>query len=114
MLTIATDENNDIYLDEFGNLAVLTGIEAVAQVCRNKILTAYGELVYDTTAGIPYFETIFNDPPNIELFQNAVVEDLETMEDVVAVKSFEYSVNTDVLSYAAVIQTIYGDLKLNG
>ena len=43
MLSIATDENNDIYLDEFGNLATVTGIEAVAQVCRNTVLTTYGE-----------------------------------------------------------------------
>ena len=47
MLSIATDENNDIYLDEFGNLATVTGIEAVAQVCRNTVLTTYGELTYN-------------------------------------------------------------------
>ena len=113
MLTIATDENNDIYLDEFGNIATVTGIEAVAQVCRNTILTTLGELIFNVNEGIPYFETVFSDPPNIELFQHAVVEALQTVEGVNSVKSFEYSTNGDVLTYTALIQTIYGDLTLN-
>ena len=82
MLSIATDENNDIYLDEFGNLATVTGIEAVAQVCRNTVLTTYGELTYDVDGGIPYFETVFTDPPNLELFQNAVVSALQNVEEI--------------------------------
>lgn len=114
MLSIATDENNDIYLDEFGNLATVTGIGAVAQVCRNTVLTTYGELIYNLDSGIPYFETIFTDPPNIELFQNAVVEALQNVEGVVQIKSFEYSVNGGTLSYTAEIQTVYGDMTLNG
>lgn len=114
MLTIATDENNDIYLDEFGNLATVTGIAAIAQVCRNKVLTTYGELTYDVADGIPYFETIFTDPPNIELFQNAVVEALQNVEGVTRVKSFNYSVSGGTLSYTAEIVTAYGDMTLNG
>lgn len=114
MLSIATDENNDIYLDEFGNLAVVTGLDAVAQVCRNTVLTAYGELIYDVDVGIPYFETVFTDPPNIELFQNAVVEALQNVEGVTRVKGFEYAVNGGILSYTAEIQTIYGDMTING
>lgn len=114
MLSIATDENNDIYLDEFGNLAIVSGIDAIAQVCRNTVLTVYGELIYDVNVGIPYFETVFADPPNIELFQNAIVEALQSVEGVTQVKSFEYSVTGGTLSYEAEIQTVYGDMTLNG
>lgn len=64
--------------------------------------------------GIPYFSTVFTDPPNIELFQNAVVQALQNVEDVTQVKSFEYSVNGGTLSYTAEIQTTYGDMTLNG
>ena len=114
MLSIATDENNDIYLDEFGNLATVTGIEAVAQVCRNTVLTTYGELTYDVDGGIPYFETVFTDPPNLELFQNAVVSALQNVESVTRVKSFNYSVSGGTLSYTAEIVTAYGEMTLNG
>lgn len=114
MLSIATDENNDIFLDAFGNLATVNGIEAVAQICRNKVLTTYGELVYGTNEGVPYFETVFTDTPNLELFQNAIVETLQAVEGVVRVKSFEYSVTGGTLSYTAEIQTVYGDMVLNG
>ena len=114
MLSIATDENNDIYLDEFGNLATVNGLAAVAQVCRNTVLTTYGELIYDVDGGIPYFSTVFTDSPNIELFQNAVVQALQGVEGVTLVKSFEYSVNNGTLSYTAEIQTTYGDMILNG
>lgn len=113
MLSIATDENNDIYLDEFGNIATVSDLDAVAQVCRNTILVNLGELQYNTAEGIPYFQTVFNDPPNIELFQNAVIEALQKVEGVSAVKSFEYSTDQGVLHYTAVIQTIYGELALN-
>lgn len=114
MYSLATDENNDIYLDEFGNLATVSGVSAVAQVCRNTVLTTYGELIYDIDSGIPYFETVFSDPPNIDLFQNAVVRALEDVEGVISVSAFEYTISGDILSYTAVIQTIYGEIKING
>lgn len=114
MLSIATDENNDIYLDEFGNLATVTGLEAVAQICRNTVLTAYSELIYNVDGGLPYFETVFTDPPNIELFQNAVVEALQQVEGVTQIKSFDYSIFEGTLSYTAEIVTVYGDMTLNG
>lgn len=69
MLSIATDENNDIYLDKFGNLATVTGLDAVAQVCRNTVLTTYGELILMWTAESPISQRYLPTRPILNCFK---------------------------------------------
>ena len=59
MTGIDLDNNNDIYVDSFGNLALCKDINAVKVSVSCATKTNYGEIVLDTRAGIPYFETIF-------------------------------------------------------
>lgn len=114
MITIATNSDNDIYKDSSGNLALLTDINALANVSRNVILTTLGEPEYNQEDGIPYFETIFTDNPKIDLLQAAQVARLEQLEGVNRVSNYEYNQSNGVYSYSLIEHTTFGDIQLNG
>lgn len=114
MITIATNDSNDIYTDINGNLAMSKDINALANVSKNVILTTLGEPVYNQEDGIPYFETIFTDTPKIDLFQASQIAALERLEDVNRVSNYEYTQQDGVYSYSLVEHTTFGDIILNG
>ena len=114
MQTISVNQNNDIYVDTSGNIAMGKDKYALSDICKNKVLTTLGEPEYNQTAGIPYFETVFCDTPKIDLFQTAVIETIEQTDNVNRVTNFDYDQNNGVLSYSLIINTDFGDIQLNG
>lgn len=114
MITISTNENNDIFIDSTGNIATSEDIQALANVSKNKALTTLGEPEYNQLDGIPYFETIFTDTPKIDLFQAAMINSMESQDEVQRVSNFEYTVNNGVFSYSLTEKTTYGDISING
>lgn len=114
MITIATNSDNDLYIDSNGNLAISQDINALANVSKNVVLTTLGEPEYNQQEGIPYFETIFTDTPKIDLFQASVVSAMENLENVERVSSFEYTQNDGVFAYTLKEHTTFGDIELNG
>lgn len=113
MQTIAINENNDIYLDNAGNLAIKSGLDAMGDIFVNKSQTLKNELLY-SDKGIDYFNTIFSSPAYPDLFQNELTNQLEDTEATVSVESFEAETQDNVFKYTAKIQTEYGELYLNG
>lgn len=114
MITISTNENNDIFINSSGDIATSEDIQALANVSKNKALTTLGEPEYNQLAGIPYFETIFTDTPKIDIFQATMVNTMEEQEEVQRVSNFEYTVNNGVFSYSLIEKTTYGDITING
>lgn len=114
MKTIATNSDNDIYRDSNGDLALLTDINALANISRNVVLTNLGEPEFNQQDGIPYFETIFTDTPKIDLLQAAQIAALENLEDVNRVSNYEYEQSDGVYSYSLIEHTSFGDIQLNG
>lgn len=54
----------DLTLDGFGNIAVATSSEAVAQESASACLVFYGECYYDNTLGIPWDAQVLGKPPS--------------------------------------------------
>ena len=114
MKTILTNQNNDIYLDAGGNLATGEGLDAAANISKNAVLVNYGECEFNTTIGVPYFDTIFNDFPFIDLFQAAVIRVLERLNFVQRTLNFNYSLKNNIFSYSVTEKTDLGDIQING
>ena len=112
--TIATNSNNDIYLDASGNLAIFSGQLAVEQACATASKLQLAEAIYQTNLGIPNFESVWNGTPNLAIFESYLRQTLMNVEGVVAVTSLNVSVSKNVLSYQAQIESVYGSLYLNG
>ena len=114
MKSILTNKDNDIYLTSGGNLAIGEGLEAAANVSKNAVLVNYGECEFNTTIGVPYFDTIFNDFPLIDLFQAAIIRVLESLDFVQRTFNFEYKQDGNIFSYSVTEKTDLGEIQING
>lgn len=108
-LTISTSRGeNDLYLDDFGNLAMSEDIEALSFITLNSVRTVRGELAFNSDFGVPYFNTIFASADRISLWEFYVKETALQIPGNTSISSFEYEVNQDKLSYEMVIATDSG------
>lgn len=106
--TFAVNSNNDLYIGKDGNLAIVSGLEAVLQNCEHAAKTTLGELVLQTNVGIPDFQVVWNGVPNIQQFDAALRQALLAVDGVVEVVSLITTRDADKLVYQATIRTIYG------
>lgn len=115
MRTIATNETNDIFLTPSGDLALATDDVASMQTIRHAVLTNYGELPLDEQAGVPYFNTVFTDAPNLEAFRQEVQRAAEAVETVRSVEDFLMQVQNKTLKYQMRVKLTNGsEVTING
>ena len=70
MKTLLLDPTTwDLLLDSAGNIAVASDPYSQAQDAASAIKTWRGEAYYDTTLGLPYFESILGQVPPISLMK---------------------------------------------
>ncbi len=74
----------DLCLDASGNIALAYQPYSIAQDVSSAVRLFLGELWYDTTKGIPYFQQILGKNPPISLIKGAVVTAALTVPDVVS------------------------------
>lgn len=108
------DANNDLMLAGNGNLAISAELEAVMQACAHAAKAQLTEMVLSADQGVPNFQTIWNGAPNVIQFEAYLRRQLLQVVGVVEVVSLEVVISNNVLSYTAVIRTIYGEGALNG
>ena len=91
-LTIAVNQSNDIYLVN-GDIATADGTDARAQIISAILNTRRGELQLDTERGIPYFETVFDSPRNVQLWRAYCMMAVNDLEFVSSILSFDYEID---------------------
>jgi hypothetical protein len=86
--------------------------DAVAQNCDQAMRQQLGELNYDADKGIQYFDNIFTGNPNFQRFEFQARRQLANVNGVNGIISFNFEFNDNILSYTAVISTIYGAITV--
>ena len=115
MITLQTNDNNDIFMDVSGNLAIAGGDLAAMQTVRHAVLTNKGELPLDQQAGVAYFDTVFCDTPNLEAFRQNVQQVAENVTEVQSVNDFELQNQDGILRYQMNITLSNGsEVTVNG
>lgn len=114
MITLAVNNNNDIFITANKDLAVNEGLQAVQAVCQNAVLTLQEEINLDVYKGIPYFDIVFGAHPDLELFRQYLHQILSGVDNVQRVQNLEITVANGVLQYSAVIVTDFGETTING
>ena len=112
--TIARDKNCDIYLNNHGQLAMVYGREAYAQIVNAKMRTSLGEMQLAMQKGIPYFQTIFANRSYLPVWQNEVEKMILELPFVSKISSFDCNYDGGVLKYTMEIETDSGALEING
>lgn len=114
-LSIAVDENNDIYLDANGNLAIVYDLDAVRQDCDHAAKTLLGELIFDSNTGVPYLQTIFSGIVNFAQFEASLRDALlQANSAVVQVLNVSVTQTGNTVSYRAEIESTYGQTFISG
>ncbi len=112
--TFGVNANNDLYIDSNGNLAIVSGLEAVKQACETAVKAQSGEMIYAFSSGIPNFQAVWVGDPNVGQFRAAIRRTLLSVSGVTAVKSINITQQDNVLIYQAFITTTFGDTTANG
>jgi hypothetical protein len=111
MISLAVDDNYDIYMDSSRNIGTVFNKAAVQQDCLLASQMLYGEYPYNTNLGVKYFQALFQNKNPYE-FEQSMIENLESVPNVKAVRSFQMIQLADGLQYAASIDTTYGEVSL--
>lgn len=109
---------NDIGVVEDSNgkahIAFDTGKESYANIIGDAVRTLVGELQLDIERGIPYLETVFNSPRDVELWKHYVRKAVEEFDFVESIDSFhtEWDASKELLSYRMEITTTEGTVEV--
>lgn len=74
----------DLMLDASGNIAVASDPYSLAQDAASAIRLFQGELWFDTTQGVPYFQQILGQPLNLSLIKAKLAAAALTVPGVVS------------------------------
>lgn len=112
--SFSLNKNNDIFIDNIGNLSISSGIIAVTFACQNAAQTILGEMVLSVDEGLPNFQTIWIGVANIPQFEAALRVTLLAVVDVVEILSLSIVNSNNVLNYEVKILTTYGTTAIQG
>lgn len=112
-LSFDIDSNGDLYIKN-NRLALVRDADALATVCTQVTSARRGEVLFFEDRGIPFFEQVWGGTPNLPQFEAAVISALTDIDGVVAVPQIIAAIQNDRIVYAAVVQTIYGGVTING
>jgi hypothetical protein len=89
MRTMLLDRNTwDLVVDAAGNIAVADEPYAIAQDVSSAIRLFLGELWYDTTKGVPYFEQLLGHQPPLGVLKAALTTAALTVPRVTSASVF--------------------------
>lgn len=112
MQTIATDKTTNDIIIENGGFSFLKDKEALAEAVKHNMLVNYGELVYNATAGIRFFDFVFSDKIDLNAFKQNAISEIEKIDEVKSVISFDITVKKGILVYRAVLNSVYGEVEI--
>jgi hypothetical protein len=122
-MTLACNENNDLYLVDGRNLGFLTGQAACAQNLQQKSQMVLGENQYNTADGVDYFGTVFTPQSDYDLARASLENNLLECPDVTGIESLTISINEvqnpnsglmeAQFSYEADVTTIYDTITVS-
>jgi hypothetical protein len=103
---------HDFTLTSNGDFYVLEDALAVLQVSVEIARTLAGEIFYDESRGLPYFESIFDKTTVLEWESKLKDEIIEELGAFVRTVSIDYSANNDgTLYYSLTLNTIFGEVS---
>ena len=96
----------DLVIDSNSNIAMAAPPYALAQDVASAVRTFIGELWYDTTQGIPYFQEVLGQLPPISLLKQLIVNAALTVSGVVQAQCVISSFNSSTREITGQIQFI--------
>ena len=70
--TLAVNAQNDIYIGDDGNIALVFNLQGTLQACAHSGKTILGEMIFAANQGLPNFQLIWVGVPNLQQYETAV------------------------------------------
>ena len=84
MDTLALSPAWDLYLDQYGNIAVISGDAQILQDVCSACRLFLGEFIYDTTQGIDYFDEVLGQRQPTAYLIDQLIEQAKTIDGVLS------------------------------
>lgn len=123
MLSILTDDNNDIYLDATDStgdaihgsmLKMENGAEALRQVIVNRLRLQLGEYQYNTARGVDYTGLLLTDTPLVRLWEKQVLDIVNSIPEIKTINKWNYGLDGNVFKFELTVDTEYGIIEIKG
>jgi hypothetical protein len=114
MRTFQVDENNNFVIGADGQIPIVGPLPSIIQTARQYSQARRDEMIYKADEGVPYAMIAWAADPNEAAFEVAQRQRLLQVEGVNAVTAFEIIRVGEVLKYTATLDTIEGELVVNG
>lgn len=114
MLSIITDENNDLQLDAVGNIKMDVGAEAYRQHLINRIRLQQYEYPYDLIRGINWLGYVLGHNVNLAIWESQLLELVNGISFVNEIVDWRYEIDNTNLQFKLVVDTDYGEIELKG
>lgn len=99
-----------------GQQNYISGVDAVGQAIKQRLLLLYSEWWEDLEDGLPLWEKILGTsggPENRQAVDIIIRDRISGTEGVQSVISFESTFEKRIYKFSASIETIYGTLEMN-
>ncbi|MBZ9683198.1 hypothetical protein LB531_21305 [Mesorhizobium sp. CO1-1-2] len=111
---LLTTDTWDLMVDPSGNIAVADPSYSLAQDAASAIRLFQGELYYDTTQGIPYFEQILGQAPALSLMKAYFNRAALTVPGVVSAQTFIQSWTDRTVTGQVQVKDAAGNISAAG
>lgn len=114
MIGFITDDNNDIMLDDVGQIKVDTGLEAYRQHIVNRIRLQQYEYPYDLSRGINWLGYLLGRNLNVNMWQAQFLELINGIEFVKSIVDYRYNIEENKFLFRLVVDTDLGEIEIKG
>ena len=107
-IQIGVNADNDIFLNELGNLVMVSDVIATMQAAQQAAQAQRGEMQYHLNRGVPTKELVWSGAPSAAQLRAAIRTELMLTTDVTGVPALNVQLVGENAEYTAQITTVYG------
>lgn len=114
MIGFITDKNNDLTLDEWGDLHTDGGLDAYRQHLVNIVRLQQYEYSYDLSRGLNYLGYILGDTLDLQAWEAQLFDTINKVPFVKGIVDWDYGVEENRFGFRLVVATDLGEIELRG
>lgn len=113
LLSIAMNENRDLFMNRFGNIEVTADENAMADYMTQRLSSLKGEFRFDKQRGMVYMTTVYvNGDAGIAPLRASIIDAVTSSENVLGIASLDMAHVDDNLRMQMTVATPYGQIYL--
>lgn len=114
MIGFITDDNNDLTLDNLGNIKIESGLNVYRQNLVNDIRLQQFEYRYDPTKGINYLGYVLGKTGNLGAWEAQMLDLINSKPFVTRVVDWKVNIVENVLKFHLIVDTDLGQIEIRG